>query len=31
VGVGHVLQREAKTATDALIDGELDGIMFNGI
>ena len=31
VGVGHVLQREAKTATDALIDCELDGIMFNGI
>jgi hypothetical protein len=31
VGVGHVLQREAKTATDALIDCELDGIMFSGI
>ena len=27
-GVGHVLQREAKTATDALIDYELDEIMF---
>ena len=28
MGVGHVLQREAKAATDALLDLELDGLMF---
>ena len=28
VGVGHVLQREAKRATEALLDCELDEIMF---
>ena len=28
VRVGHVLQREAKTATTALLDCELDKIMF---
>ena len=28
LGVGRVLEREAKTAKDALIDCELDEIMF---
>ena len=28
VGVGHVLQRETKTATAALLDCELDELMF---
>jgi hypothetical protein len=27
-GVGHVLKRETKSAADALIDCELDGIIF---